>query len=1054
MLPTHSHRASSLAMSTISNVTSGNDNSTAAPLELQNLTPHDVDIIDAVIERAGPAANTFFTIFKAYSDVLRERGLDPQEVLYYGKLLKLGTLKGKNWGDKWDSVKTPRDSFCPPPPTDITSQSESEAPPSFHPFRAERGLPSEKPDRIAVGRPKAAPRIHPPPQTPVSSISRAGPFDDHASFLSSTVVHKGKTRLVLSSTPSENGEMFSPVPPSYKSTAAGIVKPLSSVPSGQDRASRVESLFAGKKIITAPKERVKPAIVLDDAWKNIKMEQDEKVADEFRDSMLLARCWEIWRQGLLWIVTTHKQIQEARDQMVLRLHFQQWKSRIAADKAREHAQVVAFTSRHIKRMFQAWQTKLKQRKQAAWRHEMRQKMKLIKTKADTRIRREAWTKWQNTLLLRRAHHHYEIGLLFRFHNRWREKLIQISLMDQKADLFSQNASLKIVDRSWDRWRSIAVLCHRETILAQKVNNRIVETAFNLWRKHMTLTNAADALESKLVLRRTLLRWKTSLTSLKNLEHKAQRYSARQDDSLKRAIIRIWRARMRGAKLERFREITITKSVWRKWKYRQAKEDAQLDVAQTFFKRGNIRLTTNILQRWRQVQTTHRNAAAYAVKYDEAHVQARVILAWRMRLHGNLQSLKVARWAHRYFATRRAWQLWLQALDEQKKQQKLRAFESSKVRIFFLAWRQRVVRVSHLRQCEIFVQDRVEKRILQAVLLHWTQRVIEIKSRELDVAQRADTALERAALMKWRSSRQRHLDELSLLENYLLVKREDSLRRAFQRWLTAKRASEHRRLTHQKKEAQLRQVLIVSAWDKWREKFREERLRPLEYQIILDNQRYILRRAFNVWLSKADSLPAIRFHSQHLKEKVLKRWKVVMPNALKAKRAREMDRHNTLVRFFMQWQQAHKTKTTLKAVARAKYLRLPASTTRQPLVSSVSRARYTPASALPRRRSSSPEDEPTTAGESEKVSTRRSFLRTPLISKPRSERSVPRSELTRLLTRNTSPVRSVTSVPTRRSPSPISRRGPASESIADTAVGSDRLWDALRRAGQTRRPRNF
>lgn len=80
-------------------------NGTVAP-ELQNLTPGDIEILDAVIKRAGPSATTFFTIFKAYSDVLNERGLDPQEVVYYGKLLKLGTLKGKNWGDKWEMVKT------------------------------------------------------------------------------------------------------------------------------------------------------------------------------------------------------------------------------------------------------------------------------------------------------------------------------------------------------------------------------------------------------------------------------------------------------------------------------------------------------------------------------------------------------------------------------------------------------------------------------------------------------------------------------------------------------------------------------------------------------------------------------------------------------------------------------------------------------------------------------------------------------------------------------------------------------------------------------------
>lgn len=91
--------------------THGISNSIVAP-ELQNLSPEDIEIIDAVIQHAGPTATTFFNVFKAYSDVLSQRGLDPQEVVYYGKLLKLGTLKGKNWGEKWEIVKAQAERVC------------------------------------------------------------------------------------------------------------------------------------------------------------------------------------------------------------------------------------------------------------------------------------------------------------------------------------------------------------------------------------------------------------------------------------------------------------------------------------------------------------------------------------------------------------------------------------------------------------------------------------------------------------------------------------------------------------------------------------------------------------------------------------------------------------------------------------------------------------------------------------------------------------------------------------------------------------------------------
>ena len=41
------------------------------------------------------------------------------------------------------------------------------------------------------------------------------------------------------------------------------------------------------------------------------MEQDEKIADEFRDNLLLMRCWDIWRQGHIWIVVRNLIFEEA-----------------------------------------------------------------------------------------------------------------------------------------------------------------------------------------------------------------------------------------------------------------------------------------------------------------------------------------------------------------------------------------------------------------------------------------------------------------------------------------------------------------------------------------------------------------------------------------------------------------------------------------------------------------------------------------------------------------------------------------------------------------------
>ncbi len=104
----------------------------------------------------------------------------------------------------------------------------------------------------------------------------------------------------------DDGVSSSPVPPSYKSTAFDLTPP---VPAQHQIARRERAILPSTH--TAPHRpipqilREKTRVVdVDDAWKNVKMEQDEKFADKFREDMLLARCWEMWRQGFLWITVS------------------------------------------------------------------------------------------------------------------------------------------------------------------------------------------------------------------------------------------------------------------------------------------------------------------------------------------------------------------------------------------------------------------------------------------------------------------------------------------------------------------------------------------------------------------------------------------------------------------------------------------------------------------------------------------------------------------------------------------------------------------------------
>ncbi len=55
------------------------------------------------------------------------------------------------------------------------------------------------------------------------------------------------------------------------------------------------------------------------------------------------------------------------------------------------------------------------------------------------------------------------------------------------------------------------------------------------------------------------------------------------------------------------------------------------------------------------------------------------MLWRLRLRDSHQSAKVARWANRFFATRKAWKVWVTAIEERKRQDKLKQWDIAKLR---------------------------------------------------------------------------------------------------------------------------------------------------------------------------------------------------------------------------------------------------------------------------------------------------------------------------------------------------------------------------------------
>ncbi|KAF9005590.1 hypothetical protein BDQ17DRAFT_1353427 [Cyathus striatus] len=887
--------------------------------ELKGLSPRDVELIDAVIARAGPSASTFLPIFKAYNDVFSEHGLDPHEAVFYGKLLRLGTLKGKNWSEKWQMIKEEYGYTTAP-------IRDSDLKPTK---KAMKGIKSRLPKLSREATGQEARRFHrpaSPTNTETTAHSKARVVNSEQ-FQTGSIPPSISSRRTFHTLISEETDDYSSgqppsKPPSYKTTVTSST-PNTPLLKSSKATSKRDSAAAAREAVARARQRKGSVVNADDAWKNIELQWREEEADRFRDRVLRDRCWEIWKQGLHWITTTNLQIDDARDGLVMRKFLQRWHAKYKGKKELYTRVSKLVNTRRIRSVVDKWKLKLNERRQIQWRHAMRQKMKTIKDKRELQMKRSAWIKWRQLYQCQLADLYHQKLLEKRFYTRWKIRYSELEEMEAVAEDISRTAENNAVERSWYTWRKLAELQSLGRIVEENVDLRVLSEILNIWKRRMQNINTADNYYDVVQKRNVFSRWKLAMKNLEALNRRSDKYISRQDDLLLRAVIHVWRSRERGRFLEARRSVKVLTNAWSLWRNGVQHNRKNEEIAIAFSNRPDSSPLVTTFQRWQMKRSTHVIAQEYAMQYHASQLGYTMMFHWRVKLRKNM---KMEQKAQDYYKLQ-LFKRWEHRVAEERRKRLLLRLDRSKLERVFQYWSQITAVAKQRRNAENAIRSRIEQRIIAKTLSRWTTRVIELKTRELDVAQMSDMKIQILALRKWQNSCAVHLEERSLMESYLFVKREDMVRRVFHCWLAATRSSRHRNLTLQKREDELKLIAVSSAWEKWRERFIDEKFRLVEYNIIIQCQRNLMFRTFGVWHSKTKSLPAIRFHAIRLKGKFFRKWRNEMPRALQAKEAREKYYQRLLGHCVGKWLHVYRTKKALKAVARARYLRLPTAVPR-------------------------------------------------------------------------------------------------------------------------------
>lgn len=113
---------------------------------------------------------------------------------------------------------------------------------------------------------------------------------------------------------------------------------------------------------------------------------------------------------------------------------------------------------------------------------MRSKMKSIREKRESKLRKDAWAKWRQSYRSHLSGQHYAERLVLRLFQRWRTRQIAIEHLKVVGDQFLDVYEHKAADRYWIYWRRAVELKISESTITERVSLRIMGDALDIWKR--------------------------------------------------------------------------------------------------------------------------------------------------------------------------------------------------------------------------------------------------------------------------------------------------------------------------------------------------------------------------------------------------------------------------------------------------------------------------------------------------------------------------------------------------------------------------------------------
>ncbi|WVQ67115.1 uncharacterized protein L199_005310 [Kwoniella botswanensis] len=663
----------------------------------------------------------------------------------------------------------------------------------------------------------------------------------------------------------------------------------------------------------------------------------EKKADDYYNLGLMGRCWDMWFKTSEFYRVTYKNIPIARDNLLLRQVIEKWTKAAryqlslpgTADQHRQlHLKLSVMRKwaerikekrlslleskwsaeqrlKEIFELFQVWKAGAERRRMERWKGDMAQRVSRFVNDRDTRIMRNSLKFWQIETLGRQVARDRERRWIHGVFGEWYDQA------NRKMELSTILGDIeqRRLREVFIKWRRKSVLQPREEKIRRVHEMDLVQRVWDDWRISSWQAKQSSIFDRRRLLLMVLDRWRIARSHQQRMERKALIYDKTR---LLDKAFRRWRIESWGRLLVQAKEKRSQEKVWTKWKDRRDHLKRLENVADQFEEKNRSSNLQRLFSRWRSAVAGHQTDRLRATLVYEQKMQVNVLAKWHSSTAIIKSNQGLADRAHAFFLLRTAFKAWRAEDARTKGARWIEKKNQEKVYEVFTKWKVMTIKYKDLGRRQIVLKDHADRQIMKRSLERWTNRVIEVKDRELRIARARDDQFKSQLLQRWR-------DRLSVIQSNekkaddtLEIRELENLRRVFRSWRGRAKRQKRLRLTAETSLIERDQKLVRSVFERWYERKRERDLVEMEKEVAFLHENVILYGVTDRWKAGTEILPGITADSLRLKRKALNTWLVALARKKRADDMQNERDRKLLAETFGLWRDATAHKAALNA----------------------------------------------------------------------------------------------------------------------------------------------